>query len=217
MWVWEWDYTCIIQFPSGRLCGGQLAVSVLCPSDNQGNGLIRSTWDQWSSNSETGTLTVPLGTYPCISNVCQDQILSGHDLNTVYQMKSSSAYWNKLEAPWQWHVCQYARPRGATTPFPHPCETLPRHSPRSLLPPLQLHHTLCSDNVLLEHRQVHRFAVWTFTCPSWPGIRSGNYPWFPSVAQTWTTKYCEVWGCLTQWPRSTKARSLSDSNKSVNS
>jgi len=68
-------------------------------------------------------------------------------------MKSSPAYWNKLEAPWQcfsWHVCQYARPRGATTPFPHPCETLPRHSPRSLLPPLELHRTLCSNNVLLE-------------------------------------------------------------------
>ena len=101
------------------------------------------------------------------------------------------------------------------------CASMPRHMEQWR--PFHIHVNLCHDIALdlsylhcnciihcaatmccWKYGQVHRFAVWTFTCPSWPGIRSGNSPWFPSVAQTWTTKYCEGWGCLTQWPRSTK-------------
>lgn len=100
--------------------------------------------------------------YPCISNVCQDQILSGHDLNTVYQMKNSSAYWNKLESPWQcflWHVCQYARPQGAMMPFPHHVKL-----GHDIALDLSYLHWNCiihcaATMCCWKHRQVHRFAV----------------------------------------------------------
>lgn len=158
------------------------------------DGLIRSTWDQWSSNSETGTVSMPLGILALEMSAkiryCQVTILT------------QCTKWKAVQPIGRnWRLLDSAS-RGM-------CASMPGHVEQWC--PFHIHVKLCHDIALdlsylhwncivhcaaamccWKHRQVHRFAVWTFTCPSWPGIRSGNYLWFPSAAQTWTTQYCEV-------------------------
>jgi len=114
-------------------------------------GLIRSTWDRWSSNSETDTVTVPLGILALAMSAkiryCQVTILTRYTKWKAVQPIGIN--WRLLDSASRGMCASMPGHVEQRRPF-HIHVKLFHDSPRPLLPPLELHHTLCSNSVLLE-------------------------------------------------------------------